>query len=60
MGTMFFLIVWILMRRQDRKDQQLNLPVSSVQGNCSVGSYACIYIAEIYSEKYYSYSLITN
>lgn len=33
MGTMFFLIVWILMRRQDRRDLQLNLPVSLIPKN---------------------------
>lgn len=33
MGTMFFLIVWILMRRQDRRDLQLNLPVGDMMAS---------------------------
>lgn len=33
MGTIFFLIVWILMRRQDRRDLQLNLPVGDMMAS---------------------------
>lgn len=43
MGTIFFLIVWILMRRQDRRDLQLNLPVSSIQKHMILFVYTYLY-----------------
>lgn len=43
MGTIFFLIVWILMRRQDRRDLQLNLPVSSIQKHMILFFYTYLY-----------------
>lgn len=43
MGTIFFLIVWILMRRQDRRDLQLNLPVSSIQKHRNLFVYTYLY-----------------